>query len=131
MTNHDHEMTELITTIKTLRSPDGCPWDKRQSPASLVKYLKSECEELVSALENNDLANICEELGDLLYIIVMLSEMHSESGSFQLSDVIRTINEKLIRRHPHVFAGQPYESEEQLAAQWKAIKAQEKKKNTI
>ena len=124
-------MTELITTIKTLRSPDGCPWDKRQSPASLVKYLESECEELVSALENNDLANICEELGDLLYIIVMLSEMHSESGSFQLSDVIRTINEKLIRRHPHVFAGQPYESEEQLAAQWKAIKAQEKKKNTI
>ncbi len=124
-------MMELITTIQTLRSPDGCPWDRRQSPASLIKYLKSECDELVSAIENNDLANICEELGDLLYIIVMLSEMHSENGSFQFSDVIHAINEKLIRRHPHVFAGEPYESEEQLAAQWQAIKAQEKKKNTI
>jgi len=122
---------ELITTVKTLRSPDGCPWDRRQSPASLIKYLKSECEELVSAIQNNDLDNICEELGDLFYIIVMLSEIYSENDSFQLSDVIRTVNEKLIRRHPHVFAGQPFESEEQLAAQWKAIKALEKKKNTI
>ncbi len=124
-------LPELISTIKSLRGINGCPWDKRQSPSSLLKHLKSECEELVIAIQNDDQVNICEELGDLLYLIVMISEIHSDQGVFNLSDVIRTINEKLIRRHPHVFAGQPYESEEQLTAQWATIKAEEKKKNTV
>jgi uncharacterized protein YabN with tetrapyrrole methylase and pyrophosphatase domain len=131
MTDYIHALSELVSTIKTLRGEDGCPWDKRQSPSSLLKYLKSECEELVVAIQNDDHVNICEELGDLLYIIIMISEIHNDHGVFQLSDVIATVNKKLIRRHPHVFAGQPYENEEQLAAQWQAIKAEEKKKNTV
>jgi uncharacterized protein YabN with tetrapyrrole methylase and pyrophosphatase domain len=125
------EITELIATIKTLRGTEGCPWDKRQTPASLLKHLTSECEELVVAIQNDDHVNICEELGDLLYILIMISEIHNDHGVFRFSDVIKTINQKLIRRHPHVFAGQPYENEEQLAAQWEAIKAEEKKKNTV
>jgi uncharacterized protein YabN with tetrapyrrole methylase and pyrophosphatase domain len=125
------ELSDLVDTIKTLRGEEGCPWDKRQSSSSLLKHLKSECEELILAINNDDHVNICEELGDLLYLIVMISEIHNDQGQFQLSDVIRTVNEKLIRRHPHVFAGQPYENEEQLAAQWQAIKAEEKKKNTV
>jgi uncharacterized protein YabN with tetrapyrrole methylase and pyrophosphatase domain len=131
MTDYIHALSELVSTIKTLRGEDGCPWDKRQSPSSLLKYLESECEELVVAIQNDDHVNICEELGDLLYIIIMISEIHNDHGVFQLSDVIATVNKKLIRRHPHVFAGQPYENEEQLAAQWQAIKAEEKKKNTV
>jgi uncharacterized protein YabN with tetrapyrrole methylase and pyrophosphatase domain len=128
---HNLELSDLVGTIKTLRGKNGCPWDKRQSSSSLLKYLKSECEELVLAIHHDDHVNICEELGDLLYLIVMISEIHNDQGQFKLSDVIRTVNEKLIRRHPHVFAGQPYENEEQLAAQWKAIKAEEKRKNTV
>lgn len=131
MTNCNLGLPELVSTIKTLRGIDGCPWDKRQSSSSLLKHLKSECEELVVAIQNDDHVNICEELGDLLYLIIMISEIHNDHGDFKLSDVIRKINEKLIRRHPHVFAGLPYENEEQLAAQWKAIKAEEKKKNTV
>ncbi len=125
------DMANLIATIKTLRGTNGCPWDKRQSSTSLIKYLKEECDELVCAIQRKDLPNICEELGDLLYLIVMISEIHTDLGDFQLDDVISTVNEKLIRRHPHVFAGQQYENEEQLAAQWQAIKAEEKKKNTV
>ncbi|TKB27595.1 nucleotide pyrophosphohydrolase [Desulfopila sp. IMCC35006] len=131
MTNCDPKLSELISTIKTLRGEDGCPWDRRQNHISLLKYLKSECQELIDAIENDDPVNICEELGDLLYLIVMISEIGNDQGNFDLSDVLRTVNEKLIRRHPHVFAGQPYENEEQLAAQWEAIKAEEKKKNTV
>ncbi len=130
-TAYNPELSDLVATIKTLRGEEGCPWDKRQTSSSLLKHLKSECEELILAINNDDHINICEELGDLLYLIVMISEIHNDQGQFQLSDVIRTVNEKLIRRHPHVFAGQPYENEEQLAAQWKAIKAEEKKKNTV
>jgi uncharacterized protein YabN with tetrapyrrole methylase and pyrophosphatase domain len=125
------EITELIATIKTLRGSEGCPWDKRQTPTSLLKHLTSECEELVVAIQNDDHVNICEELGDLLYILIMISEIHNDHGVFRFSDVIKTINQKLIRRHPHVFAGQPYENEEQLATQWEAIKAEEKKNNTV
>lgn len=131
MTPCDPKLSELISTIKTLRGEDGCPWDKRQNHISLLKYLKSECQELIEAIENNDPVNTCEELGDLLYLIVMISEIGNDQGNFDLCDVLKTINEKLIRRHPHVFAGQPYENEEQLAAQWEAIKAEEKKKNTV
>jgi len=131
MTTHINEFSKLLATIRILRGKDGCPWDKRQNSTTLLKYLKSECGELVDAIQNEDPVNICEELGDLLYLVVMISEIHSDQGDFNLSDVLRTINEKLIRRHPHVFAGKPYESEEQLAAQWLAIKAQEKKKNIV
>lgn len=131
ISNYDLKLSELVSTIKTLRGKDGCPWDRRQDTLSLLKYLKSECQELVEAIENNDHINICEELGDLLYLIVMFSEIGNDQGNFHLGDVLCTINEKLVRRHPHVFAGQTYENEEQLVAQWEAIKAEEKKKNTV
>jgi len=131
MTQYIPELPELLSTITALRGEAGCPWDKRQTPFSLLKHLKSECQELDNAIRNDDPTNVCEELGDLLYIIIMIAEMHHDHDEFQLSDVIRTVNKKLIRRHPHVFAGKPYENEEQLAAQWNAIKAEEKKKNTL
>jgi len=121
----------LIETIRTLRGENGCPWDKKRTNETLVKYLQSESAELVEAIHKNDHANICEEVGDVLYILIMLSEINSTDGFFNLSDVITGITEKLIRRHPHVFAGTTYASEEELAIQWQAIKDEEKKKNTI
>jgi uncharacterized protein YabN with tetrapyrrole methylase and pyrophosphatase domain len=97
----------------------------------MIDYLKSETAELVSAIENDDSGNICEELGDLLYIILMIAEIHGDLGNFDLTDVLQQIDDKLIRRHPHVFAGTSFESEAQLAEQWQSIKASEKKKNSV
>jgi MazG family protein len=125
------EFESLIATIRSLRGDRGCPWDKRQTSDSLLKYLRSECEELQEAIAKRDTDNICEELGDLLYVLFMISEINKDLGHFELKDVFRNVNEKLIRRHPHVFAGQSYENEEQLAAQWQAIKAEEKRKNIV
>lgn len=131
MTNTDQLLQPLLTTIKALRADNGCPWDKKQTSQSLVKYLCSEFNELLEAIDSDDTENICEELGDLLYILIMYAEIHASLDKFSLRDVITQINEKLIRRHPHVFAGKPYESEEQLSQQWLDIKAEEKKKNNI
>lgn len=129
MTGNNSNLLDLIETIRTLRSEKGCPWDKRQTTESLVKYFNEEFTELMDAIQNQDYPNICEESGDLLYLIVMLSEISKESGQFQFSDVIHHVNQKLIRRHPHVFKDQPCKSEEELAKQWQEIKADEKKKN--
>lgn len=131
MTHSHNDLQTLIDTIRTLRSPRGCPWDRRQTCLSLLKYLRSECDELHEAIIRDDSRNMCEELGDLLYIIIMISEINKDQDTFGLSDVLHNINEKLIRRHPHVFAGVTFENEEQLTAQWEAIKAEEKRKNTV
>lgn len=131
MTNTNHKLHSLLSTIKTLRSDDGCPWDARQTSQSLIKYIKSECDELIDAIQNDDAENICEESGDLLYLIIMLSEINADLDNFNLSDVISSVNTKLIRRHPHVFEGTPYEDEKQLKEQWVKIKAQEKLKKSV
>ncbi len=128
MTINNQELHQLISTIKTLRGENGCPWDIRQTSKTLVKHLKSECNELIEAIEKEDHENICEESGDLLYLILMLTEINSEQSRYQLKDVICEVNSKLIRRHPHVFQGTPYENEEQLKEQWLKIKSQEKNK---
>ncbi|MFH0781045.1 MAG: MazG nucleotide pyrophosphohydrolase domain-containing protein [Pseudomonadota bacterium] len=120
-----------MDTIDTLRGEQGCPWDRKQTCDSLKKYLQSECEELLAAINNKDHVNICEELGDILYLLIMITQINKELGLFEFSNVLESINAKLIRRHPHVFAGQAYENDEQLAAQWLAIKAKEKKQNSV
>ncbi len=127
MNNDTFKLQILMDTIDTLRGEQGCPWDRKQTCASLKKYLQAECDELLAAINNEDHVNICEELGDILYILIMITEINKERGFFKFNDVLESINAKLIRRHPHVFAGQTYENEEQLAAQWLAIKAKEKK----
>lgn len=131
MDKASNKLHTLISTIRTLRGKNGCPWDIKQTSSSLIKYISSESDELIQAIRNEDKPNICEELGDILYLIIMLSEINRDEGNFDLDEVIDNINAKLIRRHPHVFAGQTYESEEQLAAQWQAIKAAEKSKKSV
>ncbi|MBL4902331.1 MAG: nucleotide pyrophosphohydrolase [Desulfocapsa sp.] len=118
----------LCQTIKKLRSVDGCPWDRKQDAESLKKYINEECEELLCAIDKNDPSNICEEIGDVFFLLVLLSEIHSEHNNFTINDVINEINDKMIRRHPHVFAGSPSGDEEFLKKQWKKIKSEEKAK---
>ncbi len=119
----------LAATIRRLRSENGCPWDRRQTASSLIPYLREEMEELISAVEHEDYSNMCEELGDLLYLVMMITEINREKGRFDFSTVAESINEKLIRRHPHVFAGKPYKNENDLKKQWEKIKAEEKEKS--
>ena len=117
---------KLISTIQDLRSENGCPWDKKQNTHSLEKYLKEEFEEILQALENNDRANLCEELGDFLYLIIMLAEINSDEGHFTMADIIKNIDNKLIRRHPHVFGNSKVKDETELREQWQKIKELEK-----
>jgi tetrapyrrole methylase family protein / MazG family protein len=128
MQNREKAFISLVDTIKKLRSENGCPWDKKQTIVSLTKYLQEEFDELLLAINNNDMDNLCEEAGDLLFLILMLAEINSEHKVFEIKDVLDTINEKLIRRHPHVFAGVQVKDEEALRKQWQMIKAEEKSK---
>lgn len=118
--------SKLLHTVKELLGEKGCPWDKRQTNNSLLKYLTSELDELIHAIGKDDSENTCEEIGDLLYLILLLSEINFRNGRFTLADVLQTVNRKLIRRHPHVFANARVMSDEDLRAQWLAIKEQEK-----
>lgn len=125
MDNKKNTFQEFCKTIATLRSENGCPWDKKQTVHTLKKYIREESEELLEALDTNDPSHICEESGDILFLLVLLAEINQENGFYTMEDVISGINEKMIRRHPHVFAGAPTGSERELTEQWKKIKSQE------
>ena len=118
---------EFVTTTKKLRAPGGCPWDIKQTHESLIKCLREECEEVVKAIENKDDENLKEELGDLLLNIIMQADISEEEGKFNISDVLKGVNGKLIRRHPHVFGTAKAATAEEGLALWKAAKEQEKK----
>lgn len=120
----------LCQTITTLRKENGCPWDQKQTTQSLTKYIKEECAELLEAMEENDPHHICEESGDLLFLLILLAEIHNELGTFSLEDVLSGINKKMIRRHPHVFANTATGNEEELREQWEKIKIEEQSKKT-
>ena len=128
MTINNSNLQSLQKTISALRGVDGCPWDKKQTPPTLIKYLEQETQELIDAITNSDNPNICEELGDVLYLLMMIAQCHYERGDFDFTDVISGVNAKLIRRHPHVFAGKTIKNQEDLDRQWREIKAREKQK---
>ncbi|MEI6460509.1 MAG: MazG family protein [Verrucomicrobiota bacterium] len=124
----------LIATTARLRAPDGCPWDKEQNHRTLCDCLIEEVAELVQAIDRNDLANLREELGDLLFHIVMHAQMAAEEGHFNFDDVAKEVNDKMIRRHPHVFGeGVKLDDAEAVIKQWEQIKLTEKgpKKSTL
>ena len=122
---HD-QFARLYTIIKQLRAENGCPWDRRQTPASIKKYLLAETTELAEAIDRADAPNVREEIGDLLYILTLLMLMFEEQGAFRSHEVFAAISEKMIRRHPHVFAGLKAGTDSELRAQWEEIKAAEK-----
>jgi len=119
--------SQLYDVIRSLREPDGCPWDQKQSPESIRKYLLEEARELADALSRDDHHHTCEEIGDMLFILLLTVRMHEEAGTFSLDQVLQGIRDKMIRRHPHVFAGMETGNDSELKKQWEAIKTQEKK----
>jgi len=120
------EFQRLREIMARLRAPDGCPWDREQSIASLKPYLIEEAYEVLDAIERQDWVHLPEELGDLQLQIIFQSQIASEEGKFTVDDVLRSINEKLIRRHPHVFDRESIDSAEGVKVRWDQIKAQEK-----
>lgn len=118
---------ELKATMARLRAPDGCPWDQEQTHATLVRCLIDETSELIDTIDRNDYPHMREELGDVLIQVVFHAQIAAEKGLFDFEDVARDINEKLIRRHPHVFGTGKLETSEQVIAEWEKIKATEKK----
>jgi len=124
-------MQDLLDTVERLRAPGGCPWDREQTHESLVKCLLEETAELIDTIEERDFPHMREELGDVLLQVVMHAEIAREGGHFTFNDVAAEINEKLIRRHPHVFGTVKAETSEQVLVNWAAIKEEEKKEKKI
>lgn len=119
------DIEPLVEVVKTLRSPHGCPWDKVQTHESLRRYFIEETYEVVDAIDNKDMNNLREELGDVLLQIVFHSSIAEESGAFTLQDVINDITTKMIRRHPNVFPKENPENNGKTYT-WDELKAQEK-----
>ena len=115
--------------MRRLRAPDGCPWDREQTPASLRPFVLEETYEVLEAIENGSPAHLCEELGDFLFEAVFLAQMSEEAGDFGIGDAIDAICDKLVRRHPHVFArtdGDSPLTSNQVIEKWETLKARER-----
>ena len=127
MTAERHpEFARLVQIMARLRAPGGCPWDRAQSRKDLKPYLVEETYEVLDAIEHDDPAMLREELGDLLLQVVFHAQIAAEEGSFTIEEVSRAINEKLVRRHPHVFGDVKADTPEQVLQNWEAIKSEEK-----
>ena len=120
------QLARLRAIMHRLRAPGGCPWDAEQTHASLVSNLIEETYETVDTIRRGDIEHLREELGDLLLQVIFHSELAEESGRFNLDDVARGISDKLVRRHPHVFATSDAGTPEQVLKQWDEIKRGEK-----
>lgn len=123
-----YSFQDLTDIIAKLRSDEGCPWDREQTYESLKKCLADEAQEVYDAVDNHDMENLCEELGDVLLQVMLNSQIAKEEGAFTIDDVIDGLCRKMIRRHPHVFGDAKVNSMEEGLALWNAIKAQEKAK---
>ena len=116
----------LREIIAKLRAPDGCPWDRQQTHASLKPYLVEECYEALQALEEGAAQKLREELGDLLLQIMLHAQIAAENGEFDIEDVVKGISSKLIHRHPHVFGGLKVEDASEVELNWEALKQVER-----
>jgi len=122
---------ELLRIADRLLGPNGCPWDKEQTFATLQPYLLEETHELLEALDLQESGKIQEELGDCFYALVFIAKLAEQNKLFTLSDAMRTVAGKLIRRHPHIFNELKINSTEDVVRNWEAIKKKEGKKNPI
>lgn len=128
MTTDTSNLPQLLDIMRQLRNPDsGCAWDIKQTFQSISAFTVEEAYEVADAIERNDLEDLCDELGDLLFQVVFHSQMASELGAFTFEDVTQSIIDKMLRRHPHVFGDVVYESEAALKAGWEAIKTEERR----
>lgn len=139
MTDHKPTVAEIIAapnthpnfdafaaTVAALRAPDGCPWDKEQTHASISQNMIEEAYEAVDAIEANDIAHMREELGDVLLQVLLHSQIAEDAGEFTIDDVCKEVNDKIVRRHPHVFGNLEAGDANEVLAVWDQIKLQEK-----
>ena len=136
MAGAGEEFEKLVSVMRTLRSPEGCPWDRDQTLESLTHFVLEEAHEVVDAIERGDTAALKEEIGDHIFECVFLSQVAAESGLFAVDDSLRTVVDKLVRRHPHVFQqdGRVHDaaskerapSPEAALDRWNSLKAQER-----
>jgi MazG family protein len=118
---------DLVKLMTTLRGPDGCPWDRKQTLPDLKPYVIEEAYEVVDAIDRDDRAALLEEVGDLLLEAVFIAEITREEGTFDVYDSITAIHDKLVRRHPHVFADAKADDAEQVLVNWEKLKSDERK----
>jgi tetrapyrrole methylase family protein/MazG family protein len=127
----NHKFARLHEIIRTLRSPEGCPWDREQTHTSLRKNFIEETYEVLETIDDDDPVAMCEELGDVLLQIMLHAQIEEEEGTFTIRDVISGLNEKLIRRHPHVFGSREADNAEEALQTWQEMKVEEKRNKGI
>jgi tetrapyrrole methylase family protein / MazG family protein len=121
-----HGFDEFVDLIAVLRGPDGCPWDREQTHASIAKNVVEEAYEVVHAIETSDIAELRDELGDVLLQVVLHAQIAADDGEFTIDDVVAAVNAKIIRRHPHVFGETAVENSAEVSAKWDEIKRAER-----
>lgn len=126
-----YPLDELVEVMDRLLGPGGCPWDREQTHASLTRYLIEETYEVVEAIDENDMAQLKEELGDLLLQIVFHSALAARQGAFDLNQVTKTVTEKMINRHPHVFGTMQLDTSDDVLDKWEGFKKKEGKRRVL
>ncbi len=126
-----YTFTQLLEIMRVLRSPDGCPWDREQTHGSIRNDAIEEIYEVADAIDTQDDAALCEELGDVLLQVVFHAQIAQEEGSFTFDDIVDTIAKKLVLRHPHVFAESHVDSSVEVLDLWDSIKKEEKHQETF
>lgn len=121
-----YEYEDFLEIIRLLRGPGGCPWDREQTHASIRRNFLEETYEVLDAVDRDDPADLCEELGDVLMQVVFHAQIEAERGRFTMADVVDGVAQKLIYRHPHVFGTVQADSSEQVLSNWEALKRREK-----
>ncbi len=123
------QLTRFINVINQLIDPEkGCPWDKEQTELSMCEYLIEECHELVDAIRSHKPGQACDEMGDILFVLLLIARRYELSGQFSLGDALEMGADKMVRRHPHVFGNTPCKSMDDLMKNWAIIKKAEKEK---
>ncbi len=124
------EFDELVEIADILHGPDGCPWDRKQTFQSLRPHVLEEVHELLEAVDDDDTEGMVEELGDVLFQIIFYGKLGEKTKRFSLEDIITTVSEKLVRRHPHVFGDVEVKDADEVVHHWEKAKAEEKKERT-
>jgi tetrapyrrole methylase family protein/MazG family protein len=118
---------ELVKIMETLRSENGCAWDRKQEFETIIECLEKEVTEVKEAIEKKDYENLREELGDVMWGIIFLTQIAKDKGLFEMKEVLDEVKEKIIRRHPHVFGDLKTDDVEEIKKKWQEIKKEEKK----
>lgn len=131
MENGSKAMEDLLEVMGKLLSPQGCPWDREQTHESLIRYLIEECYEVIEAIKEKNMDKLKEELGDVLLQVVFHAALAEREGYFNFADVARTVKEKMIRRHPHVFADMNLKTSDDVMDHWEGFKKKEGKARVL